>query len=218
MRRPREMRSSEAGEVAPVPGPGQVGGERGRDRHREQPVGELEEDEGELVGGQVAVAGPGQVVDDDQRDLVGDDVADGPRRQAPAPCAPPDGATPGRKCSRTLARHERGHEGEGHHRDAGRRPEPEGRHQPAESSGRRSRLGLAARASGPTATNTAMTTTLFSTGAHAGAKNRSAGVEQRRAERHQPVEEDLREQEPGQDRCRRRAAAPRRPTASGLQA
>ena len=40
-----------------------------------------------------------------------------------------------------------------------------------------------------------MTMTLFSTGAHAGGEEAAAGVQQRRAERHEPVEEDLRHEQ-----------------------
>ena len=43
-----------------------------------------------------------------------------------------------------------------------------------------------------------MMTTLASTGAHAGAKKRRRALQERGAEGHQPVEEDLEQEDPGQ--------------------
>ena len=76
-----------------------------------------------------------------------------------------------------------------------------------------------------------MITRLLSTGAHAGAKNRRRALQQRRAERHEPVEEDLEQEDASQRRADaavlvgvdrrlggerrtagRSAARPRRPT------
>ena len=62
-------------------GAGHLGRERGGDRHGQQAVGEHEERERVEVGAGVAGARVGEVAHDDDRDLVGDDVAERPARQ-----------------------------------------------------------------------------------------------------------------------------------------
>ena len=157
-------------------------------------MGQLEEHEGDVVVGDVARAGLGQHVDGQGRDLVGDHVADVQPDRASA-LRTAGWRQSGRNRRRTPARRSGGQQRDGHGDDAGR--------------GARARARGGARSSSATWRQRVVAAQVeraheqehgdhHHVVEHRRPRRRreaAAGVEQRGAERHQPVEEDLRHEQ-----------------------
>ena len=110
----------EALEVTAGGGARELGRHRCHDGHGDQPVGELEEDERVVV----ALVVRQQEHDGEERELVGDHVAERPAREADDPLH--DRVTePGQEAQLVIAVADRPHHRDDHRRDAGGRAETE---------------------------------------------------------------------------------------------